>query len=129
MTDNNDEAIDYDAVEAAEQQRVRDAIAAFRESLQSLKATEGAECNYLYEELLAAFCEGQLALADHLRGMSYFIVDMWPGKVGKAAEETAEKAEEAAFATASLTGLVGHVPQVPDPGHPTAPTAQHHVRG
>ncbi|GAB4001364.1 hypothetical protein GCM10029992_36630 [Glycomyces albus] len=116
-TKKNNE-IDYDAIEAKETQRVLDSIARFRDGLDALKSTEGAECGYQYEQLLAACVDGQLALADFVHGMSGFFEDMWPKPVGQTVNEAVAGVRGSAYALASVYGLVTRIPEDPAASQP-----------
>ncbi|MEU6246120.1 hypothetical protein [Glycomyces sp. NPDC047010] len=119
MTDTTSTASgDDDAIEAEETQRVHDAITAFREGLATLKATEGAECNYQWQALLAACVDGQVALTEFAGGIAAFIGDCWPTAIGNAADEAVAQSRRGAHALAAVYGQCTHVPQVEDLGVP-----------
>lgn len=120
MTDTTTAEVDYEAIEAEETQRVLDGIARFRQSLAALKDTEGAECCYQWEELLAACVDGQLALADFANGIAAFIGDCWPTAIGNAADNAVAQARGSAYALAAVYGQTLRVPQVEDLGVPQA---------
>ncbi|MEU6858495.1 hypothetical protein AB0B28_06440 [Glycomyces sp. NPDC046736] len=105
-------AIDYEAIEAEETRRVHDAITRFREAMEALEATEGAECSYQWEELLAVCVDGQLRLAEFYRGVTLFIGDMWPAEIGRAAAAAASQARQCGYAMAAVSGQTAHIPQV-----------------
>lgn len=107
-----------DAVEEAERQRVRDSLAAFRAGLEALDATDGADCTFLYVEILEALVEGQRRIADHIRSYTYFVEDLWPDPIGAHAVSTGVQATACAYAVAAMYGQVTAIPEDPNKSLP-----------